>query len=165
MNNDRKPEGEEDEIPGLRGLKLEQMPERDLWPGIEACLSRKPRGVLRPRIIAALSYAMAASLVGAITLGVLRQTPPDAPLPAQTEVAAVAQSPAAPQRVAGRVMPQSQALLKANLSIVKDAEGQLQQALEQDPDSAALRRLLASMKNQRGDLKAQLARDAHAQNT
>ncbi|MDP9140617.1 MAG: hypothetical protein M3O62_07500 [Pseudomonadota bacterium] len=158
MNDDRKPEGEGDEIPGLRGLKLEQTPERDLWSGIEARLSQKPRGVLRPW----MSYAMAASLVGAVTLGVLRQTPPDAPLPAQTEVASVAQPSASTQRVAGRVMPQSQALLKANLSIVKDAEGQLQQALEQDPDSAALRRLLASMKNQRGDLKAQLARDSHA---
>lgn len=154
---------EHDEIPGLRELNLDQAPERDLWPGIESRLQRKPRGVLRPRIIGALSYAMAASLVGAVTLAVLHQTPPEAlPAAAPTQLAALMP---ATQRSAGIVNPQSQALLKANLAIVKDAEGQLRQALEQDPDSAALRRLLLSMKNQRGDLKAQLARDPHAQNT
>lgn len=152
-------EKQTDEIPGLRGLKLEQMPERDLWPEIASRLP--PR---RSRIQPWMSYAMAASLVGTVTLGLLRQAPPDAlPAPTPSEVAYA--SPAAATRVAGHVNPQRKALLKANLAIVKDAEGQLQQALEQDPDSVALRRLLAAMKEQRGDLKAQLARDPHAQNT
>ncbi|HEY1076831.1 MAG TPA: hypothetical protein VGE51_09085, partial [Fontimonas sp.] len=57
-----------DEIPGLRGLKLEQQPERDLWPAIEGRLQRQPRGLLRPRLVRGLSYAMAASLLGAVTL-------------------------------------------------------------------------------------------------
>lgn len=148
-----------DEIPGLRGLKLEQVPERDLWPEIASRLP--PR---RSRIRPWMSYAMAASLVGAVTLGLLRQAPPVA-LPAPTPAEVAYATPAVTTRVAGQVNPQRQALLKANLAIVKDAEGQLQQALEQDPDSAALRRLLASMQQQRGDLKAQLARDPQAQNT
>ncbi len=163
MSNDEKDNQKDKEIPGLRGLKLDQQPERDLWPGIETRLQRKPRGVLRPRMVRGLSYAMAASLVGAITLGVLRQAPPDvAPIAAPAELASVAP---ATQRSVGQVNPQRQALLKANLAIVKDAEGQLKQALEQDPDSASLRRLLVAMQQQRGDLKTQLARDVHEQNT
>lgn len=163
MSKDQQHDDQGDEIPGLRGLKLDQQPGRDLWPGIETRLQRRPQGVLRPRMIRGLSYAMAASLVGAITLGVLRQAPPDvAPVTASTELASVA--PAA-QRSIGHVNPQRQALLKANLAIVKDAEGQLKQALEQDPDSDSLRRLLLAMQQQRGDLKTQLARDVHEQNS
>lgn len=156
MSNRKTP----DEIPGLRGLKLEQMPERDLWPGIASRLP--PR---RSRVQRWIGYAMAASLVGALAIGVLRQAPPDSlPVPAETALATPAFAAPQETRVAGHVNPQRQALLKANLAIVKDAEGQLKQALEQDPDSAALRRLLLAMKQQRGDLKAQLAQDPHAQN-
>lgn len=148
MNTDH--EHDDDALPQLRGLRLEQMPERDLWPGIEArmkagSLTRR-RSALQPW----MGYALAASVVAALTIGLWRQAPVPQPAPAATMVAQV---PAAPL---GRVHPQQQALLKANLGIVKDAERQLQQALEQDPKSASLQRMLQSVRDQRGVLKARL---------
>ncbi|MFP5304639.1 MAG: hypothetical protein ACLGI7_02295 [Gammaproteobacteria bacterium] len=143
-------ESEHEALPALRRLRLEREPERDLWPGIAARL--KPRR--RPRWP---GYALAASIAAAVALGVWQQAPeaPDAP-PA---VAASA------TRSAGQVFPQQEALLRANLAIVGDAENQLQYALEQDPQSASLRRLLASMQQQRSELRGRLDRAAHARET
>ncbi|MFA5940842.1 MAG: hypothetical protein WC809_15910 [Sinimarinibacterium sp.] len=145
-NTDR----EDEALPQLRGLRLEQMPEHDLWPGIEArmkagSLARRPRA-LQPW----LGYALAASVVAALTIGLWREAPGPQPAPTATTVAF------APAAQLGRVHPQQQALLKANLGIVKDAERQLQHALEQDPDSQALQRMLQSVRDQRGVLKARL---------
>lgn len=144
-------EHDDDEaLPQLRGLRLEQMPERDLWPGIEARLQAISGSRRRSAPQPWLGYALAASVVAALTIGLWREAP--VPLPAPTATM-VAQVPAAPP---GRVHPQQQALLKANLGIVKDAERQLQQALEQNPESASLRRMLQSVRDQRGVLKARL---------
>lgn len=141
---------EDEALPELRSLRLDRAPQRDLWPGIEARIAPRRRTAWRPW----LGYAMAASVVGAITVGLLREAPPP-------RVATLAERPA----VAGQVSPQQQALLKANLAIVKDAENQLRHALEQDPESESLRRLLGSMQQQRGQLGSRLKRVAHVQET
>ncbi len=137
-----------------RRLRVELAPARDLWPGIEARIVKRRQRRLRPWF----GYAAAASLVGAVALGVWHDAPP--PGPAASVPVAV--SPAA---AAGRVQPQQRALLKANLAIVRDAENQLQHALEQDPQSESLRRLLASMQQQRSQLRAQLARSERERST
>lgn len=129
----------------LRGLRLDREPERDLWPGVERRIAPRRRTPW-------LGYALAASIVAAVVVGTWRESPPQVP----TTVAVQA-------RTAGQVAPQQQALLKANLAIVKDAENQLQHALEQDPDSESLRRLQESMQQRRGQLKSRLAH--HAQET
>lgn len=139
-------EHEDEALPQLRDLRLEQMPERDLWPGIAARIAPRRRRALQPW----MGYAMAASVVAALTIGLWREAPGPQPAPVATLLAY------APTSTLGRVHPQQQALLKANLGIVKDAERQLQQALEQDPDSRALQRMLQSVRDQRGVLKARL---------
>lgn len=135
-------------LPQLDQLPMTRMPERDLWPGIEARLTRR-----RPRIW--LPFALAASLVVAVTAGVWQQSRgPDGayvqPAPATVAVATATADPAR------QVFPQQQALLKANLAIVRDAERQLQHALEQDPQSESLQRLLQTMQDRRGALKTRL---------
>ncbi|MEW6168665.1 MAG: hypothetical protein AB1651_13355 [Pseudomonadota bacterium] len=141
-------ESEHEALPALSRLRLEREPERDLWPGIAARL--KPRRRRWP------GYALAASIAAAVAVGVWQQTP-QAPAPP-----AVAASAA---RGARAVFPQQEALLRANLAIVGDAENQLQYALEQDPQSASLRRLLASMQEQRSDLRGRLERARQARET
>ena len=131
-------EPEDEALPELRGLRLDQAPQRDLWPGIEARIAPRRRAAWRPW----LGYAMAASVVGAVTVGLLREAPPP-------RVATVAERPV----VAGQV------------AIVRDAENQLRNALEQDPESESLRRLLESMQQQRGQLGSRLQRIAHVQET
>ena len=78
---------------------------------------------------------------------------PDAPPVTDGEVAAVL---AEPLPRAGQVMPQQDALLKANLAIVQDAESQLRHALELDPESATLKRLLLSVEQRQGDLRSRI---------
>lgn len=138
-------EEQDERLPQLRGLSLDQAPERDLWPGIEARIAPRRRRLLQPW----MGFAMAASVVAALTIGLWREAPGPQPAPVATMVASAPAS-------LGRVHPQQQALLKANLGIVKDAERQLQQALEQDPDSRSLQRMLQSVRDQRGALKARL---------
>jgi cytochrome c-type biogenesis protein CcmH/NrfG len=50
----------------------------------------------------------------------------------------------------------SRAIVKANIAMVRQAERQVRQALEQDPDSSTLRSLLASAQNQQRALRALL---------
>ncbi len=143
----------------LRGLSLARAPERDLWPQIEARLA--PRRRRRATAWPWLGALAASGLVAAVLLHTWT------PMPSQPE-SSVAVAAGAAGAVGGalperrRVMPQQEALLKANLAIVKDAESQLRHALEQDPDSAALRRLLDSMAQRRSDLKQRLAQETEA---
>jgi hypothetical protein len=135
-------------VDALRGLSLAREPERDLWPGIAERLTPRRRRPVWPW----LGALAASGLVAAVVLENWSLTVPVADtgiVTAMTE----------PQPVRRRVMPQQEALLKANLAIVKDAESQLRHALEQDPDSAALRRLLDSMQQRRGDLKQRLKQE------
>lgn len=139
-------EHDENPHPGLRQLRQEVAPARDLWPGIQARL--RPRRHFAPWI----SLALAASLVVGLAINVSQQM--TAPAGVSQELAMAAQPEAAelhgPQR----------ALVKANLKIVSDAERQLLDALKQHPDSQSLKRLLDSNQRQRRDLRRLLAKPA-----
>jgi hypothetical protein len=140
--SDTQPQDDMNEVPAaLRGLQLAQAPQRDLWPEIEARLRR------RRSMGDWFGYAAAAGFAGIMAAGVWLRHPANEAVPV-----------IAPQtmRVAGVVAPQQKALLKANLAIVKDAESQLRYALASDPQSASLQRLLASVQQQRSELKQQI---------
>ena len=64
---------------------------------------------------------------------------------------------AGPQSFAAAGMTDdSRAIVKANLSMVRQAERQLRTALRQDPDSTTLRSLLASAETRQRELVAML---------
>ena len=132
---------ETDRINALERLPRRRTPERDLWPDIEARL--RPR---RSRSYPLLQFALAASLVAALaavmTLG-LR----DAAL-----------GPAGADRASAplALTDDSRAIVEANLSMVRQAERQLRQALKQDPDSTSLRSLLQSAEHRQRALRAML---------
>ncbi|MFC4251122.1 hypothetical protein [Sinimarinibacterium flocculans] len=144
MNAEDEHDGE-DRIEALRELSLDREPERDLWPAVAARI--EPRRSRRHRPW--LGALAASALVAAVVL----QLRPDAPPVTDGEVAAVL---AEPLPRAGQVMPQQDALLKANLAIVQDAESQLRHALELDPESATLKRLLLSVEQRQGDLRSRI---------
>lgn len=140
--SDPQPQDEQDDVlAALRGLQLAQAPQRDLWPDIEPRLRR------RRSMGEWLGYAAAAGFAGIMAAGVWLQQPVNEAVP-------VVVPPTT--RVAGIVAPQQKALLKANLAIVKDAENQLRYALASDPQSPSLQRLLASVQQQRSELKQQI---------
>jgi hypothetical protein len=139
---------DDERLDALRGLSLAREPERDLWPGVAARIAPRRRP-LWPW----LGALAASGLVAAVVLQTWTPQPQTQPA---TQPLVAAAEPLPERR---RVMPQQQALLKANLAIVKDAESQLRHALEQDPDSAALQRLLDSMQQRRGDLGQRLAQE------
>ena len=123
-----------DRIEGLDQLARSRAPSRDLWPGIEARLNgRRSRYPV-------MQFALAASLVaGMASVLTLNLRAPDlAPHAAQP------------------LSHDSRAIVEANLSIVRQSERQLRQALRQHPKSATLRSLLASTENQQRALSALL---------
>lgn len=149
----RRPEEESPPIPGLQGLDLQVQPERDLWPGIETRLA--PRRPLQRS--GWIGYAAAAGIVLSVGVGLWRQVPdpgaavlpgPTAALPQASSATLMAYAPR-----------ENHALVKAHLKIVRDAEKQLRYALERDPESESLQRLLASMQSQRRDLQRLSAQD------
>jgi hypothetical protein len=137
-----------DRINTLERLPRRRSPERDLWPGIEARLqprrSRYAWGQL------ALAASLVAGLAALFTL-TLRQGPADVGNGLPTYVAGDAHAAAGLQ-----LSDDSRAIVEANLDLVRQAEGQLQQALLQDPDSPTLRSLLASAENRQRTLRAML---------
>lgn len=148
MNESQQPADREpmpQRLSQLDELQMTEMPQRDLWPGIEARLTP---AVAPRRRWGGAGMAAAASVAAVTALGIWQSQDRTMPGPAQTLV---------PQaRVAGLVQPQQAALLKANLAIVDDAEGQLRYALNQAPESEALQRLLRSVEQRRGMLQNQL---------
>lgn len=76
---------------------------------------------------------------------------------AETEAAAAAAVPQT-QHPTVAAPRDGDALLQANLEAVRDAERQLRQALEQDPESEALQRLLISLEGRRRQLDLLLMR-------
>jgi hypothetical protein len=127
---------------GLERLPRRRSPERDLWPGIQSRL--RPRR-LPVRGYPLMQFALAASLVAGLaavmTLG-LR----DAGL---GPTGAGAASTLA-------LTDDSRAIVEANLAMVRHAERQLQQALQQDPESTSLRSLLQSAEYRQRALRAML---------
>lgn len=140
---------ETDRINTLERLPRRRSPERDLWPGIQARLRprRSRAAALRAavRSYPLMQFALAASLVAGLaavmTLG-LRDAAPG-PTGA-SPVSALA------------LTDDSRAIVEANLSLVRQAERQLRQALKQDPESTTLRSLLQSAEHRQRALRAML---------
>lgn len=125
-----------DRIEGLDRLARTRAPQRDLWPGISARLKARRRS--RYGLV---QFALAASLVAGLAAVFTLSLQPGGP------------------GLADEAMPLShdtRAIVEANLSIVRQTERQIRQALEQDPDSATLRSLLASTENRQRALSALL---------
>lgn len=132
---------DEDRIEGLDRLARAQAPQRDLWPGINARLA--PRRRSRYGLV---QFALAASLVaGLAAVFTLSLQPQAGPSGSSLELAALPKHD-----------DSSRAIVEANLSIVRQAERQLRQALEQDPNSPTLRSLLASAEDRQRSLRALL---------
>ena len=127
---------------GLERLPRRRSPERDLWPGIQSRL-RPRRSPVRgyPLMQFALAASLVAGLAAVMTLG-LR----DAGL---GPTGAGAASTLA-------LTDDSRAIVEANLAMVRHAERQLQQALQQDPESTSLRSLLQSAEYRQRALSAML---------
>ncbi len=125
-------------IEGLERLARSRAPSRDLWPGIAARLHARRRS--RYGLV---QFALAASLVAGLA-AVFSLSPGRLDAPGPMRVAAAPLS------------HDSRAIVEANLSIVKQAERQLRQALRQDPDSTTLRSLLASTEDRQRALTAML---------
>ncbi|MGH8028385.1 MAG: hypothetical protein ACREO3_00470 [Arenimonas sp.] len=126
-----------DRIEGLETLARSRAPSRDLWPGIESRLhARRSRYGL-------MQFALAASLVAGLA-AVFTLTLRDGAVGGAPDVAAL------------QLGRDSRAIVEANLSIVRQAERELRQALKRHPESAPLRSLLASTENRARDLRAML---------
>ncbi len=145
MNKNTQPE-EQAPIAGLHELDLSQLPQRDLWPEIATRLQPRQRRSLPGWI----GYAAAASVLLGVSF-MLLSDPQSLRLeqPATSEFAAAARPQGAMMAWAP---PESTALVKANLHIVRDAESQLRHALEQAPESKSLQRQLQRMQGQRQSL-------------
>lgn len=131
---------ETDRINTLERLPRRRRPERDLWPGIAARLPSR-RASRHGRMQLALAASMVAGLAAVFTVA-LRDSGSDVP--------AGMASAALP------LTDDSRAIVKANLSLLRDAERELQQALRHDPDSTTLRSLLASTEHRERALRARL---------
>lgn len=127
-------------VDGLQRLARSRAPGRDLWPGIQARLA--PRRRRAP--YALVQFALAASLVAGLASLFTVSLGPLGTSPGASGVAAMPLS------------HDSRAIVEANLSIVRHAERQLRRALEDNPDSPALRSLLASAENRQRALSALL---------
>ena len=134
----------------LRDLRQPQLPPRDLWPSIDAALDRAGASsgeVSRPpqrRWLAAASLAASVLLVAAIAWQLwpaqhVREG-------ARSDAAAPSWKPSDP-RLTGAAIELSTARME------------LQQALQQAPDSPALRRLLVRTQQQQAQWQARM-RDA-----
>lgn len=150
----REPQGPhaEDDAPiaALRGLDLSAQPSRDLWPGIEARLV--PR---RRRVSANGWMSLAAAACVMLIVGLAFVPPhPEAPMPRVDTVASAAGVPDL------RAIAGSRALVKANLQLSRNSEMQIRRALQQDPDSASLHRLLLSTRARSEELHRMLAAQA-----
>jgi hypothetical protein len=125
----------ESPVPGLDRLARSRAPERDLWPGIAPRLRRRHRPAY-PFVQFALAASLVAGLAAMFTLSLGPVAGPvAAPLPLSHD---------------------SRAIVEAHLSIVHQAERELRRALDDDPDSPALRSLLASTENRQRALSALL---------
>jgi hypothetical protein len=127
-------------VEGLDRLTRARTPQRDLWPGIHARLAARRRS--RYGLVQfALAASLVAGLAAVFSLNLQRQADP----------AGAVEMAALPKHDAS-----SRAIVEAHLSMVRQAERQVRQALEQNPDSPTLRSLLASTENRQRALSALL---------
>lgn len=135
----------DDEIPGIGGLRFDRAPPRDLWPGIEQRIARPRR-----RLAAPVWLAMAASVL--VVIGLFGWQAPSPTPEAPTATA----SPVALAVADGRLPVTERALIKANLQIADHAERDLLAAIDRQPDSPDLQRLLRSTRQRQQHLQALL---------
>ncbi len=135
----------------LRDLRTARVPARDLWPGIAAGLDSMPRRAWWP-------LAMAAALAAAIGLGLFVRGPQTGGDLAQADSAAapwtlgqarVLQADyegARTQALGGERYRRARELLPPDLAAadaeLESAQGEIERALEMDPDSVYLLDLL-----------------------
>lgn len=131
---------DEDRLNLLERLPRRRSPQRDLWPGIEARLAPRRRRLGLPLALAA---SLIAGLAAVLVLSLGGEEAGRVP-------AALARAEPLP------LGDDSRAIVKANLSLLRHAERELQQALQQDPDSETLRSLLASAEHRQRALSARL---------
>ncbi|MFT4046724.1 MAG: hypothetical protein QM661_08515 [Solimonas sp.] len=146
-------EGDDAPLAALRGYGVGVEPGRDLWPGIEARIAPRRRGGAN----AWMGLAAAACVAVVAGLAVLRPLPPpDAPSAPRSPQAADVEWPMPDLQA----VPGSRALVKANLQLSRNSEAQIRKALQQDPDSASLRRLLTTTEARSDELRRLLAAQA-----
>ena len=135
----------------LKQLPREVDPSRDLWPGIEARLARRPRAV-RPL----WAYSLAASVLLAVVAGALWSVGLHQGSKSGTPQTIVAQGSSqqdtyfaqraayAEQSVesATDLSPATRAVILKNLRIIESSMRDMQAALDKDPDNPRLRALL-----------------------
>lgn len=134
----------------LKKLPREVDPSRDLWPGIEARLSRRPRAV-RPL----WAYGLAASVLVAVVAGALWSVGMQRGRDTATQtIVAQGTSPQdsyfaqraayAEQSVqsATDLSPATREVILKNLHIIESSMQSMQAALDQDPNNPRLRALL-----------------------
>lgn len=134
---------ETDRINTLERLPRRRHARRDLWPGIESRL--KPRRSRYAFGQLALAASLVAGLASVVSLTLRGPATPGA-MPATVALQASSQ----------KLTTDSRAIVEANLSLLRGAERQLQQALKQNPDSTTLRSLLANAEDRRRALRAML---------
>lgn len=145
--DDDNPDADEALRAALRGLDFSEAPQRELWPGIEARIA--PRRRLSAN--GWMGLAAAACVTAVIGLALL---PPPAAVPDAAPFAS-AYLPATAADL--QAVPGSRALVKANLQLSRSSEQQIRKALQQDPDSASLRRLLTTTQSRSDELRRMLA--------
>ena len=133
----------------LRELPREVDPSRDLWPGIEARLARRPRAV-RPL----WAYSLAASVLLAVAAGALwsvglhheRGTPQEivarGTSPQDTYFAQRAAYAEQSVQSATNLAPATRGVILKNLRIIESSMQDMQAALDKDPNNPRLRALL-----------------------
>lgn len=143
----------------MRELRQPLAPSRDLWASIDAALDqhdataepdRQPR---RQRHHWLLGAGVAAAALLAVGIGYRLHMADMTPHPVTTTTPAVASAAAAPDW-----KPDDPRLAGAAIELTA-ARLELQQAIQQTPDSAALQRLLSHTEQQQSQLR-QMARQA-----
>lgn len=134
----------------LRELRQPQAPRRDLWADIERSLERPipasgPHAHIAASSRAAWLFAVGLAAVTVLAVGLTRLAPATAPVTA--DLATVPAWKPDDPRLAGAAIE------------LTAARYELRQALQQSPDSAALRRLLERTEQQESRLR-QLGHDA-----
>ncbi len=137
----------------LAGLPRDIQPQHDLWPAIDARIAPRRRLM---RYWPAAAAVVLAVVVGVIILA-MRFSHPAINEP--TVAANVSRPPAldvmprtpraiaiaASVRRSTRLNPKTEAVLLKNLAIIENSLGNIQRALQQDPDNPGLQQLLYQM--------------------
>lgn len=173
----------------LAALKDEEAPSRDLWPGILESISTEPHRA-RPQL-PRWPFALAAGLLVAVSAGYVgwiggRSTAPAVATTASVDKRDQSLRPATFAAPAGKgylatraelertynerlklIAPATRARIEADLKVIRDANADIQAALQSDPQSPVLNRLMESIWQQEFDLYSTVARisDPSAQRT